>query len=613
MPYDSELAALGETYRAATSVDVGQLAGAVDSVGRGSAVYIGSGGTMAVASLAAQLHERCFLQPARPATSLEALELPQIGQRGAVLFSSSAKHPDAHQVLADFRRARFAPAALVTHRRREDLEKLIGPDTQVVQLPPPAQPDGFLATASVMQIAVLLLRAFFEHPTLPRSLNSGRNEVAQLREEVLVLTPPTLQPVATDIEVRLVESGLASVQVADFRNFAHGRHTGFARRLERVSVLILSDENSRALADATEAALPVSADIRRWHHEGEWPAAIVELLHRSMLFVGAIAKTEGLDPARPKVPVFGRKLYRLSLGRRVGKRLVGGIDRKLLALGAGDAPEERALYVESGAEWIAGLKETRFGGLVLDYDGTVCWTSRRYELPGVAQQEALVSLLEQGLFLGFASGRGRSLHRDLREWIPAALWERVEIGLYNGSVVLPLHRDLPDLPATSAWSREVMAAIGELPIAQRLEFEERGAQVSASLRGRPLQQGRLAEALNDRLASAAVEAQVLSSAHSVDIVSREACKTRVSDALRVRIGEGVELLVVGDQGQIGGNDHSLLASSEWSLTVDRNSADPTRCWFLGSGESVGPDLLLRYLKALRKRRGGFALGGLALQ
>jgi hypothetical protein len=41
--------------------------------------------------------------------------------------------------------------------------------------------------------------------------------------------------------------------------------------------------------------------------------------------------------------------------------------------------------------------------------------------------------------------------------------------------------------------------------------------------------------------------------------------------------------------------------------VDRTSADPTRCWYLGDGSIAGPPLLLRYLKALRSRSDGAAL------
>ena len=41
------------------------------------------------------------------------------------------------------------------------------------------------------------------------------------------------------------------------------------------------------------------------------------------------------------------------------------------------------------------------------------------------------------------------------------------------------------------------------------------------------------------------------------------------------------VLAIGDQGDLGGNDFELLASSRWTLSVDRCSADPARCWWPG--------------------------------
>jgi hypothetical protein len=111
-----------------------------------------------------------------------------------------------------------------------------------------SRPDGFLATGSVLQMAVAMLRGYSDSPALPwRPPETGADEAA-LRHEVLVLTTLAFAAVASDIDVRLVESGLAAVHVVDYRNFAHGRHTGFARPLEDVTVTALSDGASESLA-----------------------------------------------------------------------------------------------------------------------------------------------------------------------------------------------------------------------------------------------------------------------------------------------------------------------------------------------------------------------------
>lgn len=602
-PYRVEIDALDHTYRAAVGADIQVLRSAVSEMGRGPALLIGSGGSMALAELAAHLHEGVCRQPARACTSLQALDTPQIGRRGAVLFSSSAKHPDAQRVLLDFRRRRFAPAVLVTHRDGDGVQELAGFDTLVVTLPQLAQPDGFLATGSILQTATLLLRAYLPDAQLSTALRSASEEPS-LRDEVLVLAPPSLACVAADLEVRLVESGLAPVQVSDYRNFAHGRHTGFDRRSERVTVIALSDLSSDPLATGTVGALPTSCDVRRWHVDGPWERAVVELLHRSIRLVGAMGERAGLDVARPKVPAFGRRLYRLPLSRRVPDHPVAGVERKLLAASCGEDDEMRRRYVDAGAEWSEELGRRRFAGLVLDYDGTVCWTQRRFGLPERGVQDRLRWLLDGGAVLGFASGRGRSLHADLRQWVPRAQWDRVVVGLYNGGVVLTLADDLPDLREPSDWSRRVAATLAASPYGERLSVVERGAQVSVEATG-VVHDDQLGALLADRLHSAGVEGSIAASGHSVDIVPPTSTKLTVAADVERRTGGGA--LAIGDQGQLGGNDHALLARGAATLSVDRCSPDLVSCWFAGSGDRVGPAALERHLGSMRRRRDGFAL------
>jgi hydroxymethylpyrimidine pyrophosphatase-like HAD family hydrolase len=256
-----------------------------------------------------------------------------------------------------------------------------------------------------------------------------------------------------------------------------------------------------------------------------------------------------------------------------------------------------AIYRAAADDWIAQLGAQRFAAVVLDYDGTVCWTSRRRELPEPTVRDALQGLLEAGMVVAFASGRGKSLHHDLRRWLPQALWPRVLLGLYNGAVRVRLDGALGDLRSPTRWSTSVVAALENWPFRSRVDLEERGAQVTVEVVGRGFEHGRLDELVRERLATAGVAAQVVASGHSMDIVAAETSKTTVVEYARDRCDAPV--LTIGDQGQVGGNDHAMLAQDPFSLTVDRCSADPSRCWYAGSGEQVGPDLLVRYLRALR--------------
>jgi hypothetical protein len=93
----------------------------------------------------------------------------------------------------------------------------------------------------------------------------------------------------------------------------------------------------------------------------------------------------------------------------------------------------------------------------------------------------------------------------------------------------------------------------------------------------------------------ALPLEAVTSAHSVDVLPK--ASTKVALVERVTSMSGDDVLAVGDQGQVGGNDFELLASRELTLSVDRCSADPTRCWRLVA-PSAGPHALYRYLAAL---------------
>ena len=532
--YRSEIEALSTTYGDALTADVVQLRRAVHALGRGPAIFIGSGGAMVLAELAARLHEWICRQPGRVCTSLEALDSPPLAHRGALLFSSSAKHPDAQRVLLDFQRRRFVPAVLITHRDAEEIRRVAGCDTRIVTLPELFEPDGFLATGSIMQTAALLLRAYLPDAALPPELQWHDDE-APLREELIVLSPPSLRCVAIDLEVRFVESGLAAVQLSDYRNFAHGRHAGFARRRDKITIVALSDRSSESLATRTLAALPTGIDVRRWHADTAWETAVVELLARSMRLTLLAGERTGVDVARPRVPTFGRRLYRLPLRRRVPDHLVGGVERKLLAARCGEDEHLRGVYAQAATEWLEKLSRERFAGIVCDYDGTVCWTERRFEPPEPGLQECFVAMLEGGAVVGFASGRGRSLHADLRRWIPRRLWSQVVLGLYNGGFLLALDDELRELRAPTAWSQGVVAALAAAPYAARLEIVERGSQVSVGAVG-VVHDEYLARLVADRLDSAGVPATIASSGHAVDIMPATNSKLSVASLVEERAG-----------------------------------------------------------------------------
>lgn len=608
--YQRELDELKATFESARRAANSDLQRASLGLAAGPAIFVGTGGTVALAQLAADLHIALSRQLAVTATPLEFLQSPPLDQGGALFFSARAKHPDAQLVLDRLSSGDFRPAVLVTHRDPADLPRL-GPDVEALQLPAPRIREGFLATNSVLAMATHLVRAFGEEPgsDLLAGINDYVSPAVKSRPSLLVLYPPRLKAVAIDLETRCSELGVASVQTTDLRNFAHGRHTGLARRSAETSVLVLSDADSDPLASrVAEVVAAADAPMIRWHTDLSAGLACLRLLAASMWVVGKIADELGVDPARPRVPGFGRRLYNLPIKRILQRKPEGPVALKARALSAGhlDKPLTE-IFQQAFDVWRLSCSKQRFGGVVVDYDGTVCATRERYELPTEKMQSAILRVLEGGLKFGFATGRGKSVHEDLRAWIPSHLWPSIYLGLYNGAVRLKLSEQLPDLHTPTDLMAEITERLDASPFSSLMSTEVRIGQVSVRAEAdtffHDLGLARLVRDLLDE--DPAIDAKVVSSGHSVDVLAPDTTKVAVLKEVEASCGRPV--LAFGDQGQSGGNDFELLASTPWSISVDRCSVDPTRCWSVGRVGRRGPAALEEVLKRLQIRNGSARL------
>ena len=117
----------------------------------------------------------------------------------------------------------------------------------------PTKKDGFLATNSLIALSVWLLRAYVEtfslDITLPKNLaelihpNTDEIEFRNILAKklfdfkniptIVVLYDNCGKTAAVDMESKLIESGLNNVQLADYRNFAHGRHNWIGKKFRK--------------------------------------------------------------------------------------------------------------------------------------------------------------------------------------------------------------------------------------------------------------------------------------------------------------------------------------------------------------------------------------------
>jgi trehalose-6-phosphatase len=255
---------------------------------------------------------------------------------------------------------------------------------------------------------------------------------------------------------------------------------------------------------------------------------------------------------------------------------------------------------EALSTFVRRLDEARFAGVVLDYDGTVVDTRQRFKPASMGILTELIRLAGTGAKIAVATGRGRSVRRDLQNSLPASLWSQIVIGYYNGAEVASL--DDENAPDGSA---RPCAAL--LPLAKALRCQPELAEC-ARQEDRPFQitleatrimpESRLWDIAREVILMVGADGiKVTRSSHSVDIVAEGVSKLNVIKRLRESIGEA-PILTIGDRGRWPGNDYELLREP-FALGVDEISVDPATCWHLGDPGQRGPAVTLSYLAALQ--------------
>ena len=634
-PYAGEMTRLAETFAWAMTADLQPLRQAVRIAGLSPLRAIGSGGSLTGAHALAGLHQRYTGRLATVATPLEAVDEPLDATAATWLLSAGGGNVDIVAAAKTLILREPRQLCVLCGRDSSPLAELCRqhPFVDLLLYPPPAGKDGFLATNSLLGFTALLTRAYAAEsgsetdwqdtvdclePLLPNTaaaLVAWETATAPLwtRPTTLVLYGPSTRIGAVDLESKFTEAALGHLQLADYRNFAHGRHHWLAKRSETSAVLAFITDADCALAERTLNLIPADVPQARIAFDGGPSAVALASLLAALRFTGWAGISRGIDPGRPGVPEFGRKLYRLPLPRprrvaglpRLTPREAAAITRK-----AGVDPSHLSASGELGrwrealATFRNRLRDARFAGIVLDYDGTVVDTRHRFESAEPMMAAELARLAEAGAHVAVATGRGKSVRRDLQSRLPRALWPLVLVGYYNGAEVASLDDDdAPDRSANLCTAlRSLSEALRRQPeLSESVCQEDRPFQITLEAT-RVMPEDRLWDLVHHVvLLAGADDVGVTRSSHSVDIVATGVSKLNVVRRLRETVGDA-PILTIGDRGRWPGNDHELL-SEPFALGVDEISVDPATCWHLGKPGQRGPTVTLDYLSALETHDG----------
>ena len=614
--YRAELTNLDEAYRTAREFDVAPLCEAIERWADRPMLMVGSGGSFSMATLAAGLHECATGQVARAITPLEAVSKDH-RRAGLACFSASGRNRD---IITAFRASavrEMEPLSALVLAQRAPLQELQAKFSyaDVVCMGHPSFKDGFLAVASLVASSILLVRAYravFGHSQNcfpetvaelvhdatsfpnPDGIREEARRMMRKRDYASVLYSPELAAAAVDLESRFVEAALGPLHTADMRNFGHGRHFWMARKAQATCVFALISEKQNRLGEQTLALLPKEAATMPIYFRGAADLQAVAGLIAGLFVTESAAELAGVDPGKPGVPAFGRKLYNL---KPILERSTQADLNQAAALRRKGVRLDDPFWASSYREALRTINSSRYEALVVDYDGTLCDTRRRTEPISAEIADELSRLVKEGAVLGLATGRGLSAAVQLRASLPPCLHDRVLVGYYNGAAIRRLtDRDDPAITVPCAATALVDALEGDpmfsgrvrsnsvqisIGVARGTRMEAAAAQVILLMRGN------------------GVDGEVLTSGHSVDVCLAGQSKEDLVRAVRTSFGLGQgPVLRIGDRGRHPGNDWKLLDSSH-GLSVHEVSGHPIHCWALAPAGAMGVQATAHYLRGLR--------------
>ena len=621
-PFKGELEKLQSTIKWAAKQDVTRLAKFLFEENKETPlVCIGSGGSFSACHYAAQLYQQRNGVLAQAMTPLQLMYAGRdiIRDSKLLFLSASGKNKDILNAIKYGVKYNEAGMMSLTLRKNNPTEELLEKYPKVLRWSEdiPTEKDGFLATNSLVATFTLLCKASAgtEFQVSRFKFQDLKPETCNLKldgiQNFMVLYGASGEPVAWDIESKLTEAALGSALLSDYRNFGHGRHHWFAKRKENSCIIALISPVEKDLATKTIKSLPADVPVIYIETELETPDATIDMLLQAFRFVDDLGEARGIDPGRPGVPAYGRLLYNLDYYKLINrilpneKTLDVAVRRKLGAASEGNTALWE-YYSDACKRFVQRLNRGKYTSIAFDYDGTLSAKDRKSRYTNQLCddiKDALQRLLENGVQIIVATGRGKSVGDSFKNSFDQKYWSQIKVGYYNGGCPLTLG----DEDKLKAWKKKPFdSELKVLSDELQRRLPENSIQYELTARNLQLSIEEVtsdsdAELLYNTCREIVWDKQlkgirVWRSSHSMDIVVyHEVSKLNV-------IENPDTTLCIGDYGSVEGNDYELLTSRA-SLSVDKVSKNADSCWNIAPSGVYGLDATLYYLSRLSVKDG----------
>lgn len=588
-PFKIELDDLSSTYQYAfdyCETEVNQLSNFLLSLYGRPIFIVGSGGSYSVAKAFEYLHS-CSRQPgiAKAVTPLELSTLAlSVRESGVILITSNGNNNDTVNTYKFINRC--CPVSFLTLclNKESKIKKMADNDSTIfIGDRLPRGKDGYLAVNSILAFMVIIAKAYnkisnSELYSLPPEFSSfhvhstyGAQEAEALQKDSqIVLFGDCAAPIAIDIESKFSEAALGNVLLADYRNFAHGRHFWLSHRTNSTSIISLVTPENKRLSLKTLELVPLEISKIVIETDSSGIKGMIELFLSSVYLVGYAGMLAGIDPGKPQVPDFGKKMYHISHMPDSFKLMKQNDNLSTRSAYRKCASLELNLHVgyrSAFEKFRKMIGNVAFQEIVFDYDATLV-EKRSNSIVEKEIFSIINILLESGILIKIATGRGKSVRLELKEKILPQYWNNVIIGYYNGGIIAPLSDDESPCPNFRKNELLIQLAHDFDLVTPDVKYELRPQQLTIMMDD--CDKFIYKDVIFD-ISRQYKGLKVLMSGHSIDIIPSENSKLNLLD------GSSNNTLCIGDSGQYGGNDYELL-SSTYSLSVNRVSSSIATCW-----------------------------------
>src|SRR5690625_1994309 len=279
--YGEELESLPEIYERALAIDVSEFAGWIRRQSDRSLLAIGAGGSLAIAQIAADLHEAATGKLSRAAEPLDIfLGADDQETTAGLLVTASGGHSDSLAACQLLPSRKNAWGVFFGKEDSPGAKHLEGSHVGLFEYDLLPDLHGWVAVNALLAQVVILARAYIEafpsrFGTLPQTITdllpletNSMKEASEalyeltreaLSKEILILLHGTdTKAAALDIDSKFAGTGLGSIVMSEYRNFAHGRYQMMLPKQQDCGVIAIHSAREHGIADVSVKAIPNS-------------------------------------------------------------------------------------------------------------------------------------------------------------------------------------------------------------------------------------------------------------------------------------------------------------------------------------------------------------------